>query len=128
MDSIKIADGQDKTRQKDAISNIMSEALGTCFDETEVIYIQTQMKAYDFYHKKKTKSHSILNTNKITKVATSKTFNVALVGTGGSLYLACHVASSRLMQEEILYITLEWQKRKIAERIDSNSSTSRSNS
>ena len=33
MESVQIADGQDKTRTKDAIPSIMSEALGVCFDD-----------------------------------------------------------------------------------------------
>ena len=33
MESIKIADEQDKTRTKDAIPSIMSDALGVCFDD-----------------------------------------------------------------------------------------------
>ena len=52
MDSIKIADGQDKTRTKDAIPHIMSEALGTGFDDTVGHdYLNDADERYDFYHK-----------------------------------------------------------------------------
>ena len=125
MDSIKIADGQDKTRQKDAIPHIMSEALGTCFDETVGHdYIQDADERYDFYHKKEDKIPFDLEYfNKITKGGLpSKTLNVALAGTGvGKSLFMCHVASSCLMQgRNVLYITLEMAEEKIAERIDSN--------
>ena len=33
MESIKIADDQDKTRTKDAIPSILSDAIGVCFDD-----------------------------------------------------------------------------------------------
>ena len=119
MDSIKIADGQDKTRQKDAIPHIMAEALGTCFDETVGHdYLQDTDERYDFYHKKEDKIPFDLEyLNKITKGGLpSKTLNVALAGTGvGKSLFMCHVASSCLMQgRNVLYITLEMAEEKIA--------------
>ena len=56
MESVKIADGQDKTRTKDAIPSIMSEALGVCFDDhVGHDYIKDSDDRYDFYHKKEEK-------------------------------------------------------------------------
>ena len=125
MESIKIADGQDKTRTKDAIPHIMSEALGTCFDDTVGHdYLLDADDRYDFYHKKEDKIPFDLEYfNKITKGGLpSKTLNIALAGTGvGKSLFMCHVASACLLQgRNVLYITLEMAEEKIAERIDAN--------
>ena len=125
MESIKIADGQDKTRTKDAIPHIMSEALGTCFDDTVGHdYLLDADDRYDFYHKQEDKIPFDLDYfNKITKGGLpSKTLNVALAGTGvGKSLFMCHMASACLLQgRNVLYITLEMAEEKIAERIDAN--------
>ena len=125
MESVKIADGQDKTRTKDAIPTIMSEALGVCFDDhVGHDYIQDSDDRYDFYHKKEEKIPFDLEyLNKITKGGLpNKTLNIALAGTGvGKSLFMCHVASSVLLQgRNVLYITMEMAEEKIAERIDAN--------
>ena len=125
MESVKIADGQDKTRTKDAIPSIMSEALGVCFDESVGHdYIQDSDDRYDFYHKKEEKiPFDIEYLNKITKGGLpNKTLNIALAGTGvGKSLFMCHVASSVLLQgRNVLYITMEMAEEKIAERVDAN--------
>ena len=125
MESIKIADGQDKTRTKDAIPHIMSEALGTCFDDTVGHdYLLDADDRYDFYHKQEDKIPFDLEYfNKITKGGLpSKTLNIALAGTGvGKSLFMCHMASACLMQgRNVLYSTLEMAEEKIAERIDAN--------
>ena len=125
MESVKIADGQDKTRTKDAIPAIMSEALGVCFDDhVGHDYIQDSDDRYDFYHKKEEKiPFDIEYLNKITKGGLpNKTLNIALAGTGvGKSLFMCHVASSVLLQgRNVLYITMEMAEEKIAERIDAN--------
>ena len=125
MESIKIADGQDKTRTKDAIPHIMSEALGTCFDDTVGHdYLLDADDRYDFYHKKEDKVPFDLEYfNKITKGGLpNKTLNVALAGTGvGKSLFMCHMASACLLNgRNVLYITMEMAEEKIAERIDAN--------
>ncbi len=125
MESVKIADGQDKTRTKDAIPSIMSEALGVCFDDhVGHDYIQDADDRYDFYHRREEKVPFDLEYfNKITKGGLpNKTLNVALAGTGvGKSLFMCHVASSMLLQgRNVLYITMEMAEEKIAERIDAN--------
>jgi len=125
MESVKIADGQDKTRTKDAIPSIMSEALGVCFDDhVGHDYIQDSDERYDFYHKKEEKiPFDIEYLNKITKGGLpNKTLNIALAGTGvGKSLFMCHMASSVLLQgRNVLYITMEMAEEKIAERIDAN--------
>jgi len=125
MESVKIADGQDKTRTKDAIPSIMSDALGVCFDESVGHdYISDSDDRYDFYHRKEEKVPFDLDyLNKITKGGLpNKTLNIALAGTGvGKSLFMCHVASSCLLQgRNVLYITCEMAEEKIAERIDAN--------
>jgi len=125
MESVKIADGQDKTRTKDAIPSIMSEAIGVCFDDhVGHDYILDSDDRYDFYHKKEEKiPFDIEYLNKITKGGLpNKTLNIALAGTGvGKSLFMCHCASSVLLQgRNVLYITMEMAEEKIAERIDAN--------
>ena len=125
MESVKIADGQDKTRTKDAIPSIMSEAIGVCFDDhVGHDYILDSDDRYDFYHKKEEKiPFDIEYLNKITKGGLpNKTLNIALAGTGvGKSLFMCHMASSVLLQgRNVLYITMEMAEEKIAERVDAN--------
>jgi len=125
MESIKIADGQDKTRTKDAIPSIMSDALSVCFDEhVGHDYLLDAASRYDYYHRKEEKIPFDLEFfNKITKGGLpNKTLNIALAGTGvGKSLFMCHVASSCLLQGfNVLYITLEMAEEKIAERVDAN--------
>jgi replicative DNA helicase len=125
MESVKIADGQDKTRTQDAIPSIMSEALGVCFDDhVGHDYINDANDRYDFYHRKEEKIPFDLDYfNKITKGGLpNKTLNIALAGTGvGKSLFMCHMASASLLQgRNVLYITLEMAEEKIAERIDAN--------
>ena len=125
MESVKIADGQDKTRTKDAIPSIMSEAIGVCFDDhVGHDYILDSDDRYDFYHKKEEKiPFDIEYLSKITKGGLpNKTLNIALAGTGvGKSLFMCHMASSVLLQgRNVLYITMEMAEEKIAERIDAN--------
>ncbi len=125
MESVKIADGQDKTRTKDAIPSIMSDALGVCFDESVGHdYISDSDDRYDFYHRKEEKVPFDLDyLNKITKGGLpNKTLNIALAGTGvGKSLFMCHMAGSALTQGyNVLYITCEMAEEKIAERIDAN--------
>ena len=125
LDSVKIADGKDKTRSKDSIPSILSDALSVSFDDhIGHDYISDSDSRYDFYHKKEDKiPFDIELLNKITKGGLpNKTLNVALAGTGvGKSLFMCHMASSILLQgRNVLYITLEMAEERIAERIDAN--------
>ncbi len=125
MESIKIADGQDEKKSRDAIPTILQEALAVGFDNhIGHDYLQDYQERYESYHKKEDKIPFDLEYfNKITKGGLpSKTLNVALAGTGvGKSLFMCHMASSVLLQgRNVLYITLEMAEEKIAERIDAN--------
>ena len=125
MDSIQIADGKDENKGRDAIPNILSDALAVSFD-TNVghDYLTDYEERYESYHRKEDKIPFDLEYfDKITKGGLpNKTLNIALAGTGvGKSLFMCHVASSVLLQgKNVLYITLEMAEEKIAERIDAN--------
>ena len=125
MESIKIADGQDDKKNRDAIPSILSDALAVSFDNNiGHDYFKDSEKRYEFYHQREYKIPFDLEFfNKITKGGLpNKTLNIALAGTGvGKSLFMCHVAASVLLQgKNVLYITLEMAEERIAERIDSN--------
>ena len=125
MESIKIADGQDDKKNRDAIPTILQEALSIGFDNNiGHDYLNNSEERYDYYNRKEEKiSFDLEYFNKITGGGTSKkTLNVILAGpnVGKSLTLT-HLASSFLLQgKNVLYITLEMSEEKIAQRIDAN--------
>ena len=99
MESIQIIDG--KTEKSDgAIPEILSEALGTSFDQAiGHDYIDNSEDRYDFYNRKEDKIPFDLDyMNKITKGGLpNKTLNIALAGTGvGKSLFMCHCAASNL--------------------------------
>ena len=125
MESIKIADGQDDKKNRDAIPSILSDSLAVGFDQhVGHDYIDDAEDRYAYYHKVENKIPFDLEYfNRITSGGLSdKTLNIALAGTGvGKSLFMCHVASSCLVQgKNVLYITLEMAEEKIAERIDAN--------
>ena len=125
MESIKIADGQDEKKNRDAIPSILQDALAVSFDNNiGHDYFQDIERRYEFYHQTEEKIPFDLEFfNKITKGGIpTKTLNVALAGTGvGKSLFMCHVAASVLLQgKNVLYITMEMAEERIAERIDAN--------
>lgn len=125
MESIALADGTDKEKNRDAIPGILSDALAVSFD-THIghDYLLDYEERYESYHRKEDKIPFDLEYfNKITKGGLpNKTLNIALAGTGvGKSLFMCHMASSCLLSgKNVLYITLEMAEEKIAERIDAN--------
>ena len=125
MESIAVADGQDDTKGKDAIPDILASALSVSFDNhIGHDYLEDYEARYESYHRKEDKIPFDLEYfDKITKGGIpNKTLNIALAGTGvGKSLFMCHLASSVLLQgKNVLYITLEMAEEKIAERIDAN--------
>ena len=125
MESIALADGKDKDKDRGAIPSILSNALAVSFD-THIghDYLIDYEERYQAYHKKEDLIPFDLEYfNKITKGGLpNKTLNIALAGTGvGKSLFMCHVASSALLGgKNVLYITIEMAEEKIAERIDAN--------
>jgi archaellum biogenesis ATPase FlaH len=124
MESIQIIDG--KTEKSDgAIPEILSEALGTSFDQAiGHDYIDNSDERFEFYNHKEARIPFDLDyMNKITKGGLpNKTLNIALAGTGvGKSLFMCHCAASNLqLGKNVLYITMEMAEERIAERIDAN--------
>ena len=125
MESIALADGDSKEKDRGAIPSILSNALAVSFD-THIghDYLIDYEERYEAYHKKEDLIPFDLEYfNKITKGGLpNKTLNIALAGTGvGKSLFMCHVASSALLGgKNVLYITPEMAEEKIAERIDAN--------
>ena len=125
MESIGIADGGDKEKNRDAIPSILSDALAVSFDNhIGHNYLEDYKERYESYHRKEDRIPFDLEYfNKITKGGLpNKTLNVALAGTGvGKSLFMCHMAGSVLLNgRNVLYITMEMAEEKIAERIDAN--------
>ena len=125
MESINIIDGKHNSLKKDALPQLLSDALGVCFD-TNVghDYIDNSDERFEFYHTVEDRIPFDLEYfNKITKNGIpNKTLNVALAGTGvgKSLFMCHHAASVLTLGKNVLYITLEMAEERIAERIDAN--------
>ena len=125
MESIHIIDGKSKTKTKQAIPEILSDALGVSFDNhIGHDFLDDYESRYDFYHKKEERIPFDLDYfNRITKGGLPrKSLNIILAGTGvGKSLFMCHAAAGNMMQgKNVLYITMEMAEEKIAERIDAN--------
>ena len=125
MKSINILDGKDPTHTKNALPELLSEALSVAFD-TNIghDYIDDFQNRFEFYHRQEERIPFDLDYfNQITKGGLpNKTLNIALAGTGvGKSLFMCHVAGSVLAQgKNALYITMEMAEERIAERVDAN--------
>jgi len=108
MESIALADGKDKEKDRDAIPSILSDALAVSFDShVGHDYLLDYEARYESYHRKEDKIEFDLEYfNKITKGGLpNKTLNIALAGTGvGKSLFMCHMAASAL---------LKWLRRKL---------------
>ena len=83
MESIHIADGNDKKKSRDAIPTILSDALAVSFDNNiGHDYLIDYEQRYELYHRKESRIEFDLEYfNKITKGGLpNKTLNIALAG------------------------------------------------
>ena len=125
MESINIIDGKHRSLSKDALPDLLSDALSVSFD-TNVghDYIEDAESRFDFYHRTEERVPFDLEyMNKITKNGLPrKSFSVILAGTGvgKSMFMCHHAASTLMMGKNVLYITMEMAEERIAERIDAN--------
>ena len=125
MESIQIANDEDKKRTRDAIPDILSKALAVSFSRNiGHDYFEDYEERFELYNQKESRIQFDLEYfNKITKGGLpNKTLNIALAGTGvGKSLFMCHMAAASLMDgHNVLYITMEMAEEKIAERIDAN--------
>tara|TARA_B100001123_G_scaffold167973_1_gene193327 strand:+ start:1467 stop:2873 length:1407 start_codon:yes stop_codon:yes gene_type:complete len=125
VESISILEGKEKQKSKDAIPEILTEALAISLD-TSIghSYLEDGDDRWEFYHKKESKiPFEMVMLDKITNGGISpKTLTVLLGGTGvGKTLVKTHFASQYMKQGlDVLYITMEMAEERIAERIDAN--------
>ena len=125
VQSISILEGKDTKSSKDAIPEILTEALAISLDKSiGHNYLENGVDRWDFYHKRESKiPFKMSMLDKITNGGISpKTLTVLLGGTGvGKTLVKTHLASQYLKQGmNVLYITMEMAEERIAERIDAN--------
>ena len=125
MDSIHIIDGTKKKLSKNAIPELLTEALSISFDpHIGHDFIENSDDRYEFYHTVEAKVPFDLEFfNKVTNGGLSnKTLNICMAGTGvGKSLFMCHYAASALSDgKSVLYITCEMAEERIGERIDAN--------
>ena len=125
VDSIAILEGKDTQKPKDAIPDMLTDALAVSLD-TSVghNYIEDSQGRWEFYHKREQRfPFGIEMLDKITGGGISpKTLTVFLGGTGsGKTLVKTHLASQYIKQGfDVLYITMEMAQERIAERVDAN--------
>ena len=125
VDSIAILEGKDTKKPKDAIPDMLTDALAVSLD-TSVghNYIDDAPERWDYYHKREQRyPFGIEMLDKITGGGISpKTLTVFLGGTGsGKTLVKTHLASQYIKQGfDVLYITMEMAQERIAERVDAN--------
>jgi len=125
LESIEIIDGKSRTKTKNCLPEILSDALAVSFDEhIGHDYEGDADERFDFYHRVETKTPFDLEFfNLITNGGVpNKTLNIILAGTGvgKSLYMCHHAAACYSANKNVLYITCEMAEERIAERIDAN--------
>ena len=122
---LKLLMASHRMKPKNAIPNILSDALAVSFDQQiGHDYFIDADERFDFYHKVEHKIPFDLDMfNKITNGGVpNKTLNVILAGTGvgKSLFMCHHAANCYSANLNVLYITCEMAEQRIAERIDAN--------
>jgi replicative DNA helicase len=125
FDSIKIMDGQDERLDRGAIPKLLADALAVSFNtDLGHDYLEDIESRYEFYHNVEEKIPFDLEyLNKITKGGfPRKEMMVLVAATGvGKSAAMCHLAAANLVEgRNVLYVTMEMAKEKIAERIDVN--------
>ena len=125
VQSISILEGKDKELSKDAIPEILTEALAISLDKSiGHNYLENGEDRWEFYHMKESKiPFDMVMLDKITNGGISpKTLTVLLGGTGvGKTLVKTHLASQYIKQGmNVLYITMEMSEERIAERVDAN--------
>jgi replicative DNA helicase len=124
LESMSIINGDDVNRNKNAIPDLMRDALRVSFNQSIGLDYYEAEERYDRLHELRNKiKFDIEALNIITKDGLEdKTLNCVLASTGvGKTIFMCHCAASALTQgKNVLYITMEMSEEKIAQRIDAN--------
>lgn len=125
IESMKIIDDKNSPQAKGAIPDLLSKALGVTFNASiGHSYEEDIDERFEFYHSVEERiPFDIEYLNNITKGGLPrKTLNVLLAGTNvGKTLAMCHMAAANYaMGKNVLYISLEMARLRIAERIDAN--------
>jgi replicative DNA helicase len=124
LDSMAIIQGEDKTRTKNALPDIMKDALRVSFNTNIGLDYEDVEERYKRLHSEEDKiPFDIEVLNIVTNGGFSKkTLNCILASTGiGKTLFMCHYASSCISQgKNVVYFTMEMAEERIAERIDAN--------
>jgi hypothetical protein len=123
MRSINILDGKDKHLDKGAIPNLLSEALGVCFDtRMGHDYFEDAEAQWEYYRNPENKvSFSIDIMNQVTKGGvTRKTLSIVMAGINvGKTTWLINMAKSYMAQGlNVVYFTLEIGEEVLRERSD----------
>lgn len=122
-DSIAIL--TDDSKGKGEIPKLVAEALSVSFSQSiGHDYFDDAKERYKFYHRTEYRiPFNLRDFDRLTKNGLAKkTMTVFLAGTNvGKSLIMCHLAGNALRQgKNVLYITLEMAREKIAQRIDAN--------
>jgi len=124
VESMSILNGDVKGKDKNAIPEIMKDALKVSFNNSIGLEYTNAEERYERIHRLRNKIlFDIEALNIITKGGLEdKTLNCVLASTGvGKTIFMCHCAASAITQgKNVLYLTMEMSEEKIAERIDAN--------
>lgn len=125
MESIEIIDGKHKDLTKNALPELLQNALSVSFDSNiGHDYLDGALERFEFYNRVDAKIRFDIELfNTVTNGGiTPKTLNVVMAQPGGGKSLVlCHFAASNLLEgKNVLYITMEMAEEKIAQRIDAN--------
>lgn len=123
-ESIAIMEGE-KKGSKEAIPEMLEKALAISFnDSIGHDYLEDSNSRYDFYTSNVERIPFPLDClNKMTKGGAPRktmTVCVAATGVGKSIFLCNHAANAMTLGYNVLYLTMELDEKRIAERIDAN--------
>lgn len=123
--AVAVIGGEDKKTEMTALPEMLHDAIATAFDKTVGHdFIGDAEARYEYYSKKENKVPTGFEhfDNILRGGIPNKTLGIAMAGTGvgKSLYM-CSLSANLLAQGyNVLYISLEMQEEKIAQRIDQN--------
>jgi hypothetical protein len=123
MRSVDILDGSDKLLGRDAIPDLLADAIRINFDsDIGHDYLKDWEARHAYYNRVENKiPFPLYMLNKVTGGGvTRKSLSLAIAGTGiGKTIALCNYAANAMMSGyKVLYITLEMAEEQIAQRID----------
>ena len=123
--AVAVIGGDDKKTTMSALPDLLHEAIATSFDKSVGHdYMDDADKRWEYYNMKEHKLPTGFEhfDHILRGGIPNKTLGIAMAGTGvGKSLFMCSLAANVLEQgSNVLYITMEMQEEKIAQRIDQN--------